>query len=126
MLIEQKPRDWIILKRDVINVATDRPRKSIHAMYVFSAIEGATGFKKASLVSKSRRDPLIIPRYMAMFFLHNNTSRSLPQVGMIMNRHHATVLYGCRVIKKKMMLEPEFRQYIKALGIDIERRSRSS
>jgi chromosomal replication initiator protein len=63
------------------------------------AVAGS-GFSREALLGPSRKQPLARVRQEAMARCYNETDLSLPAVGRIFNRHHATVLHAVRVVAR--------------------------
>ncbi|MEW5733474.1 MAG: chromosomal replication initiator protein DnaA [Thermodesulfobacteriota bacterium] len=54
------------------------------------------------LMSKSRRQKVVIPRQVAMYLARRYTDQSLPAIGRFFNRYHATALHALSCVEKKL------------------------
>lgn len=71
---------------------------------IFARVERETGVSKAQIQGKSRIRGVAEARQMAMY-LSDLEGRSLNQTGMMVNRHHSTVLHGIRAHAKRIGVE---------------------
>ena len=61
---------------------------------------------REDILSYKRSNHLAFVRHMAMFLTRKLTTRSLPEIGIIFNRDHKTVMYGCNRIRAMLISEP--------------------
>lgn len=71
---------------------------------IFVRVERHTGVSKAQIRGKSRIKGVSHARQMAMY-LSDCEGRSLGQTGMMVNRHHSTVLQGIRAHARRIGVE---------------------
>lgn len=50
------------------------------------------------MFGSSQKEEIVDARHMAMFMIRKHTKLSLPAIGKIFNRAHATILHACRRI----------------------------
>jgi hypothetical protein len=67
------------------------------------------------LVSFRRARALIRPRQVAMYLARALTKHSLPAIGRVFERDHATILHGCRQIEKQRQCDPRLDTQIRQL-----------
>ena len=66
------------------------------------------------LFSKRRTENITLPRQV-VFYIAREFNLTLEAIGKEFGKDHGTVLYGCRHIKEKMSVEPEFKQLVEDL-----------
>jgi chromosomal replication initiation ATPase DnaA len=59
-------------------------------------------------------------RQMVMYLMREVTQASFPAIGRAVKRDHSTVMYGCRVIRRRMEALPEFAAFIHKLERQIK------
>lgn len=67
---------------------------------IVAATLSVTGTSSIAFFSRSRERRVTDARQAAYYMLRTYTSLSLPAIGMIVGRHHATVLHGVRKVPK--------------------------
>lgn len=86
------------------------------ATQLLDIMQQITGYSAEQLRSKSRRTPLPVCRYLIFYELRLR-GYTYPAIGEVLDRDHATVLYGCKIVEdglKKNGFGPD--------EIEIERR----
>ncbi len=81
------------------------------------------GIKVSDLRRKgkgTREEALVEARQLACFFLRENLDISLPQIGRIVNRNHATVLYSVRKVKDFLETDKAYRCRFTRLKNDVD------
>lgn len=66
---------------------------------------------KKDLISKKRPKRLALIRHVAMY-LCREAGYSYPKIARVFDRHHATIIYGCRHVEKKIDEDPELRKFV--------------
>ncbi len=59
------------------------------------------GLRVDDLTGESRTAPIVDARQQYMYRAAKLTTRSLPQIGAFINRHHSTVIHGIRAYAKR-------------------------
>ncbi len=62
--------------------------------------------------SKKRTNSLTIPRQVAMYIAKTITNKTLPEIGKIFYKNHATVIHAVKKIKDLMITNPHFENII--------------
>ena len=72
----------------------------------------------AALAGRCRDRRHVVARHEAMYVLRQATRLSSPAIGALFQRHHNTVLYGCRQVEGRMMRDPQYVGRVAALIVD--------
>lgn len=64
------------------------------------------------MTSKRRPQSIAHPRQVAMFLCRTLTEHSLPEIGTVFGRNHATVLHACRSVTRRMKDDPNLRKTV--------------
>jgi chromosomal replication initiator protein len=68
------------------------------------------------LVGRKRHSNIVFPRHLAMYLSRKLTEHSTTEIGdKFGNRDHTTVMYGCKVINKKLKEDPYFEKILNKL-----------
>lgn len=103
-------RDYIALSDDVA-IELGLKQKRTRMIDVLNAVSRVTGIRTESLLGPRRQRYYSRPRQLAYYLLRERCYwRSLPAIGIFMQRDHTTILYGCRKAKKLLQEDPEFRK----------------
>ena len=70
-------------------------------------VEKFYGISEKDTRGPQRTRKLVRPRQIAMYLARELTPASLPRIGIHYGRDHTTVLYGCRVVAKRLAKDPE-------------------
>jgi len=66
---------------------------------IIKAVAAHYGLKPAELRAKTKREPIVFPRQVAMYVLKETTNLSLPEIGRLFSdKHHTTALHSIRKI----------------------------
>lgn len=80
------------------------------------AVAEIYGIKCQELKSKKRTKEITLPRQIAMFLSRHITNLSLNDIGKNFgDKDHATVIYACKQIEKKMRMDESFNRIIENL-----------
>ena len=63
-----------------------------------------------ALSSSSRKSTIAYPRQVAMYLARTETEASLPQIGVLFNRDHTTILHGYEKIAGLIDIDPQLRR----------------
>ena len=76
----------------------------------------------ADMTGKRRPENIAFPRQIAMFLSRQLTQHSLSVIGEAFGgRDHGTVLHACRTIKGRMEVDPQIRQVVSRLELQLIR-----
>lgn len=70
----------------------------------------------SDILGDSRKQPLVMPRQIAMYLAHDITGLSLVEIGKVFNRDHTTVIYAREKIDGMAKADENFYQEISALS----------
>lgn len=71
---------------------------------------------KEELVGKGRRQEIVLPRQIVMYFLRSVSKLSLVGVGSVLGgRDHTTILHGCDKIEKQLIRDENLQQDINTI-----------
>lgn len=59
------------------------------------------GINPSAILGTSRARAVAYPRQIAIFLARDLTSKSLPEIGRRLSRHHTTILHACDVVPKR-------------------------
>ncbi len=76
----------------------------------------------ADMTSKRRPQAVAFPRQLAMYLSRSLISASLPQIGLAFGKTHATVLHACRTIERRLATDPNLRQDLAHLTLQLEKK----
>lgn len=54
------------------------------------------------LKAPERGQQIVMPRFIAMYLMREMTSLSYPSIGAFFHRHHASVMHGCALIRRRI------------------------
>jgi chromosomal replication initiator protein len=67
------------------------------------------GLKPAEMRAKTKREPIVFPRQVAMYVLKETTALSLPEIGRLFgDKHHTTALHAIRKIATMREADSDF------------------
>jgi len=89
------------------DVLSDEPSKSpVSINKIQNIVANHYHMHVKDLISKKRSKNLVFPRHLAMYLSRKFTEKSTTEIGKDFgNRDHATVMYACKVISKKISVE---------------------
>ena len=82
-----------------VNVTVDK---------IFAAVYKRYGISKEDIVGPKRNKEIAMARHISIFLIRQITEMSLPNIGKIFDREHATVMSSIKVIDDRMNREPSF------------------
>lgn len=101
------------LTQRIVARAVNLEQKGLTADDILSAVCSRYGVKAKELVSKSRKQAVVLPRQLAMYLIHKYTDMSYSQLGRLFGkRDHSTVLYACNQIAHRISVDKQFRREV--------------
>ena len=76
---------------------------------VFAAVYKKYNIKREDVLSSNRTKDIANARHIAIYLIRTATDMSLPGIGKLMDRDHATVMSSLKTVEKRMMDNPLFR-----------------
>ena len=86
---------------------------------IFSAVFNKYGISREDIVGTKRNKEIAIARHISIYLVRQITEISLPNIGKIFNRDHATILASIRAVEKKLNTETGFHLELSDLKKDI-------
>ena len=86
---------------------------------VFAAVFKKYNVKQEEIKSTKRNKEIAQARHVAVYVLRSVTDMSLPNIGKIFNRDHATILASIRAVEKRLNTESGFHLELSDLKKDI-------
>ena len=87
---------------------------------IFAAVYKKFDVPKDELIGKKRTKEIAKVRHIAIHLIREITEISLPHIGKIFNRDHATVLSSLDVVKKQLLADPLYAADIDNLKKEVE------
>ncbi len=82
-----------------VNVTVDK---------IFSAVFNKYGISREDIVGTKRNKEIATARHISIYLVRQITEISLPNIGKIFNRDHATILASIRAVEKRLNTETGF------------------
>lgn len=102
-----------IRKNPIPNIPKSNPIKIVDGQDRYSAIVGlvsnAFGVSQNNILSTSRRKDFVMPRHVAMYLLRKVYNYSYPQIAMVFNRDHTSVMHAEKRISEYASKDPKFK-----------------
>lgn len=73
--------------------------RNINYSNIQQIVEDHFKLDRYSLIRKTRLQEISVPRQIAMYFTRKYTGHTFPQIGKAFGKHHATVIYACRMVQ---------------------------
>jgi len=83
---------------------------------VISAVCTVLKVSRQDICGADRRAPIMFARQMAMLALREIAMMKLEPIGRVVNKHHATVLYGVRAAEEAIRLSPRAKTALVEIG----------
>lgn len=91
--------------RDVLRTE----EQTVSPSEIMKAVATHYGLKPAELRARTKREPIVFPRQVAMYVLKETTTLSLPEIGRLFSdKHHTTALHAIRKIAARREEDAEF------------------
>lgn len=87
---------------------TVTPKFSTTRQAIFDIVTYYSGITKEQMQSPSRKRHITIGRYVAMYFIRTETNMQYKLMGLLFNRHHATIIHAVLETKGLSKFDPEF------------------
>jgi chromosomal replication initiator protein len=107
------------LLREILH---EEGRHSITIEHIQKRVAEHFDVRLADMTGKRRPESIAFPRQIAMFLSRQLTQHSLNAIGEAFGgRDHGTVLHACRAVKDRMEVDPQVRQVVQRLEIQLTR-----
>lgn len=97
------------------------PQRNITIKVIIDEVEKYYHLPKGSLITKKRSNDIAYPRHIAMYISRITLDASYASIGDAFNRDHSTVMNAVKKIKKMVTEDPELREIIDELVINIKK-----
>lgn len=87
---------------------------------IFAAVEKKYNVKKSELSGKSRVKEIANARHIAIYLIRSITEMSLPNIGKLFNRDHATVMSSIDNVESRISSSPQFEAEINEIIKEIK------
>jgi len=102
--------------KDALKKIIEKPKKVINAKIIIKEIADFYGLKEKDLFSNCRRQDLLKPRQIAMFFLREELKTSYSAIAKLFGgKDHTTVMHACNKICQKISENENLKNEINAL-----------
>jgi chromosomal replication initiator protein len=81
-----------------VNVTVDK---------IFAAVFNHYGISREEIVSPKRNKEIAAARHVTVHLIRDITDMSLPNIGKIFDRDHATIMASLKAVEKRLKTEPE-------------------
>ena len=108
------------LLKNLIENETQIRRLSVDE--IVKSVCAAYKINYADILGKERTQPLATARQVAMLLVRKLTGNSLPTIADYFKRNHTTVLHGVSSIVKRLDVEPELKQTIVDVTVQLGRK----
>jgi chromosomal replication initiator protein len=95
--------------------AYSRPGMNITEAEIIETWSKHYGFSVAQIVHRDRHSEVKIPRQILIYCLRTYTKLSLYEIGLRLDRDHATVIYAYKKVKETYLNDRELRGKLNAL-----------
>ena len=82
-----------------VNVTVDK---------IFAAVYNKYGISREDIVGAKRNKEIAAARHITIYLVRQITEMSLPNIGKIFNRDHATIMASLKAVEKRLNTEPTF------------------
>ncbi len=109
------------LAKEVLAKLLSTAGREISADTIVKAVSDHFGVKPADMRSNRKHKVVALPRQVAMYLLRQLTNASYPDIGKRFGgRDHSTVMYGVKMIEKKIKDDVSLRNSVEALRKNLE------
>ena len=105
----------IDLARNVLMNAVKMTKRQITFDLIAETVCSQYHVDMASLYGKSRKREVADARQLVMMLAKKHTKMSSTNIGMKLNRNHATVLYACKTIEERISVDKDYRALVDAV-----------
>lgn len=74
----------------------------------------------AGIINQSRKVSTALARHVACYLMREMTQLSYPEIGIVLDRDHSTVMHAHSKVKERVLAQPEFGQTILEIRQQIE------
>lgn len=100
------------LARAVLSNSVKMSKRQVTFDVIADAVCSQYNIEKDLLFGKSRKREVADARQLVMMLAKRYAKMSSTNIGLKLNRNHATVLYACKTIEERVSVDKEFRQMV--------------
>lgn len=124
--LNPEPLSFELLRRILRDLLDQEAVDEVRPEDIMRAVAEHFDIRLADLTGKQRPQYIAYPRQVAMYLCRNMTRLSLPSIGAIFNRNHATVLHACRLVDERIKGDPAFNRTLTAIKERLKQKGRVS
>lgn len=110
------------LAQRVVARAVNLEKCELSADGILQSVCKYKNIKVRDVLSKSRKQPIVQVRQLAMFLIHKYTQLSYAEIGRSMGKKdHTTVLHACDIIKKRLAVDKAFRKEVEDIELTLKK-----
>lgn len=100
----------------VVARAVNLEKKELTVDDIIAAVASHYGVSRKDIVSKSRKQGIVLARQVAIYLCHKYTGQSYATLGRKFGgRDHSTILYSHDVIARRISVDKNFRHEVEAI-----------
>ena len=84
------------------------------------------GAKRSEVLSASRANSVVMPRWIAAYLVRDLTSLSFPAIGSLLEHHYSTIIVGTQQIAQRMAAAPAFAMRIEEMRAKLRGEKRAA
>lgn len=115
--------DGIYRNRDGKEVAETIPAEKVNGVVtadtIIDLVAGYYSIPREHILGDYRQSEYVAPRHVAMFLIREELQLSYPEIGMLFNRDHSTVLVACQKVLGEINKVPESKGVIASLRLQL-------
>ncbi len=109
------------LAREILSKVLSIAGREISPDAILKSVSDHFGVKPADMRSNRKHKVVALPRQVAMYLMRQLTHASYPDIGKRFGgRDHSTVMYGVKIIEKKMKDDVSLKNSVEALRKNLE------
>ena len=114
--------DLALAKQAVRDIFKEKPGLHPTPELILKEVAAYYNVPEERLKGNSRTKDTVLPRQVATYLIRSMTDLSLPEIGVFLNQHHTTVLYGSNKVEEQRSSDPELKAKIDDLIKNIRSR----
>ncbi|OGK30012.1 hypothetical protein A3I56_00315 [Candidatus Roizmanbacteria bacterium RIFCSPLOWO2_02_FULL_43_10] len=74
----------------------------------------------SEILGHSRTQRRVEARQIVMWLMRTRSTASFPEIGVLMDRHHSTILHGCAKIERLIKRDAELREDLRRIQVRLD------
>jgi chromosomal replication initiator protein len=101
-----------LARRELSDLASTEARR-LTVGHILETVAAAWNVRSHDLCARTRKQPIVTARHVAMYLAREFTDKSLADIGAHFGgRDHSTVINACQSVRDRMDTEPAFAQHV--------------